>query len=70
MDESEKMVFRGYDCCEKFVEWIFNCKPSKYVSRIFIAHNLGSYDGFLILKELYRLKNPPGEPHILFYENR
>ena len=59
MDLSEQMIFRGYDCCEKFLNWIFDYPITKRTSRLFIAHNLGSYDGFLLLKHMYHLRNPP-----------
>ena len=70
MDESQRMIFRGYDCCKQFIDWLFDYKTPHNVSRIFIAHNLGSYDGFLLLKELYSLKNPPGTSCFIYRYRR
>ena len=53
-DEGYERVLHGEDCVKEFIKDLKNFTEQDTRTIIVIAHNLQAYDGYFVIKELYR----------------
>jgi len=53
-DEGEERIIRGEDCVKTFIEDLKAFTEEDTRKVVVIAHNLQSYDGYFVIKELYK----------------
>lgn len=53
-DEGYERVLHGEDCVKEFIKDLKNFTEQDTRKIIVIAHNLQAYDGYFVIKELYR----------------
>ena len=50
-----RFTFKGIHCIYEFLQWIHNVANQPNVEKVIVvAHNFKGYDGYFILKELYK----------------
>lgn len=53
-DEGDECILHGDDCVKDFIKDLKNFTEEDTRKIIVMAHNLQAYDGYFVIKELYR----------------